>query len=164
MLLVVVVVPLVLLILPLVVERLKTGEAREEEVCVILVREEDTKLEPRGGEALPMVEDASRASSDPGLPAAGVIMLPGVGGVGRGRPTGVVVAGVVQGVWRGVEGAGVEGAGVVARGVLGAVERLLLSGLSMLRPDRMPDTVGRAGPLGFIAMALGSSWEEKSSK
>lgn len=114
-------------------------------------------LEPRGGEVLPMVDD-SRASADPGLPAAGAMMLPGVGGVGMGRPMGVVADGVVEGVWSGVEGAGVEGAGVVARGVLGVVERLLLSGLSMVRPDKMPDTVGRAGPLGFTAMALGSSW------
>lgn len=122
------------------------------------MRQEDTKLEPRGGEELPMVDDARRASSDPGLATAEDIMVLGVGGVGRGRPIGVVLAGVVEGVWKGVEGAGVEGAGVLARGVLGAVERLLLSGLSMLSPDKMPDTVGRAGPLGFMAMALGSSW------
>lgn len=152
---------MVLLILSLALERLKTGEVREEEVWVILVRPADTMLAPRGGVVLSMVEGASLESSDPpGLPAAGPMALPGVGGVGRGKPIGVVADGVVEGVWRGVEGAGVEGAGVVVRGVLGAVERLLLSGLSMVgvRPDKMPDTVGRAGPLGFMAKAFGSSW------
>lgn len=148
-----------LLILLLLVVMLKTGEEREEDVRVMLVRQADTRLEERGGEELPMVEEASRVSTDPGLPAADAIMLPGVGGVVRGRAMGVVAAGVVEGVWMGVEGAGVEGAGVVGRGVLGVVDRLLLlSGVSMLRLERMPDTVGSAGPLGFIATALGSSW------
>ena len=128
----------------------------------MLVRPVGARLEPRGGEELPMVEEANRASTDPGLPAVDALMLPGVGGVGRGRPMGVVAAGVVQGVWRGVVGAGVDGAGVVGRGVLGAVEMLLLDpGLSKLRVERMPDTVGRAGPLGFIATALGSSWKKE---
>lgn len=147
-----------LILLLLVVVTLNTGEDTEVEVRVMLVRQADAKLEVRGGEVLPMVEVPSRVSTDPGLPAADAIMLHGVGGVVRGRAMGVVAAGVVDGVCRGVEGAGVDGAGVVGRGVLGVVERLLLlSGLSMFRLERMPDTVGRAGPLGFTGTALGSS-------
>lgn len=150
---------LLLILLSLVAVTLKTGEETEDEVRVILVRQADAKLEVRGGEELPMVAEASRVSTDPGLPAADAIMLHGVGGVVRGMAMGVVAAGVVEGVCRGVEGAGVDGAGVVGMGVLGVVERLLLlSGLSMLRLERMPDTVGRAGPLGFTATALGSSF------
>lgn len=128
-----------------------------EEVSVIVLRQAETMLFGEGEESFPMVVIAKRDSLEAGLPAAEATALPGVGGVVRGRATGVVADGVVGAGGRGVLGAGVDGAGVDDAGVLGAVERLPLSGVSTARPVKMPDILGNIGPLGFIIIPEGSS-------
>lgn len=143
-----------LLLLPLLA-RLNTGEDPTVEVLVRVERHADTML-LAGGELPPSGVGGKRGSPVLGLPIPETMVLPGVGGVVRGKAMGVEADGVSGGAGLGVDGAGVSGAGVDGAGVVGAVELLPVSGASIASPDIMPDTLGITGPLGFSTAPVAS--------